>query len=44
MGDHEGALRIENDDVSIKTNSNLTRYGGTFGTLRFDEKSFLLLY
>ena len=37
---HEGTLKIENDDISMKTELILTRFGSTFGTLRFDEKSF----
>ena len=40
MGDHEGTLQNEYDGVSIKTKLVLTRLGSTFGTLRFDEKSF----
>ena len=40
MGDHEGTLKIEYDDISMKTKLILTRFGGTFGTLRFDQKSF----
>ena len=40
MGEHEGTLRIDSDDISLKTKPNLTRFGGTFGTLRFDRKSF----
>ena len=31
MGDHKGTLQIEHDDIK--------GFGGTFGTLRFDEKS-----
>ena len=40
MADHEGTLPIEYDDISMKTKPILTRFGGTFGMLRFDEKSF----
>ena len=40
MGDHEGTLQIEYDDIILKTKSILTRFGGTSGILRFDEKSF----
>ena len=42
MGDHQGSLRIEYDDDndSVKTKPNLPRLRLTFGTLRFDEKSF----
>ena len=39
MGDHEGTLQIGYFDVSMKTKLVLTRSGGTFGRLRFDEKS-----
>ena len=40
LGDHEGTLQIEYDDLNKKTKLTLTRFGGTFGTLRFDKKSF----
>ena len=40
LGDHEGTLQIEYDDLNKKVKLILTRFGGTFGTLRFDEKSF----
>ena len=40
MGDHEGTLQNEYDDVTMKTKLILTRFVGTFGTLIFDEKSF----
>ena len=40
MDDHEGTLRIECDDIRMKTKLNLKHFGGTFGTLRFDGKSF----
>ena len=40
LGDHEGTLHIESDDSNNKTKLILTRLGSTFGTLRFDEKSF----
>ena len=40
MGDHEGTLQIENDDISRKTKLFKIRLGGTFGALRFDDKSF----
>ena len=40
MGDHKGTLKIEFDDIIMETKLILTRFGGTFGTLRFDEKSF----
>ena len=41
MGDHEGTLKIDFDDFSMKTNLILKCFGGTFGTLKIDEKSFL---
>ena len=40
MGDHEGTFKIEFDDFTMKTKLNLTRFRGTIGTLRFNEKSF----
>ena len=40
LGDHEGTLQIKYDDLNKKVKLNLTRFGLTFGTLRFDEKSF----
>ena len=41
LGDHEGTLQIEyDDDLDKKVKLILTQFGGTFGTLRFDEKSF----
>ena len=39
-GDHEGTLKIENDKISMKTKLILKRFVGTFGNLRFIEKSF----
>ena len=42
MGDHEGTIQIEYDDISLKTKIILTRFGLTIGTLRFDEKPFSL--
>ena len=41
MEDHEGTIRVEYDDLSMKTKLVLTRFGGTFGTLGFNEKAFL---
>ena len=38
--DHEGTLQIKYDDLNKKTKLILTRSGSTFGTLRFDIKSF----
>ena len=40
LGDHEGTSQFEYDDLKKKTKFNLTRFASTFGTLRFDEKSF----
>ena len=40
MGDHEGTLKIEYDDISMKRILISTRFAGTFGTLRFDIRSF----
>ena len=40
MGDHEGTLQIEYNDISMKTKIILTRFGLTFGTSRFNDKSF----
>ena len=40
MGDDEGTLQIEYDDISMKAKLFLIRSWGTFGTLRFVEKSF----
>ena len=40
MGDHEGTLQIGYDDISMRTKLILTRFVSTFGTLRFNEKSF----
>ena len=43
MGDHEGTLQFEYDDISKKTKHILTRFGSTFRNLKFDEKFFLYL-
>ena len=40
LGDHEGTLQIEYDDLNKKVKLILTRFGSTFGTLRFAEHSF----
>ena len=40
LGDHEGTLKIEYDDLNKKVKLILTRFGETFGTLRLDKKSF----
>ena len=39
MGDHEGTNQTEYDDNSMKTKIRLTRFGSTFGTLKFDAKT-----
>ena len=44
MGDHEGTLNSENDDINMKRKSIFTSFGGAFGTLTFDEKSFLYTF
>ena len=40
LGDDEGTLQIEYDDLHKKVKLILTRFGSTFGTLRFDKNSF----
>ena len=40
IGDQDGTLQIEYIDISMKAELVLSRFGGTFGTLRFNEKSF----
>ena len=40
LGDHEGTIKIEYDENTMKTKLILTHFGSTFGTLRFDEGSF----
>ena len=40
LGDDEGTLQIEFHDINKKVKLILTRFGSTFGTLRFDRKSF----
>ena len=40
LGDQEGTLQIEYDDLNKKVKLILTRFGDTFGNLRFDKKSF----
>ena len=42
MGDHEGTPQIEYGDVTMKTNIILNRFSDTFGTLRFDQKYFVI--
>ena len=43
LGDHGGTLQIEYDDLNKKSKLCLSRFGSTFGTWRFDEKSFFYL-
>ena len=40
LGDHEGTIKNEYDDFTMKTKLILTHFGATFGKLRFDELSF----
>ena len=40
LGDHEGTFQIEYDDLDEKVKLILIQFGGNFGTLRFDAKSF----
>ena len=40
LGGHKGTLQIEYDDSHKKVKLILSRFGSTFETLRFDEKSF----
>ena len=40
LGDLEGTLQIEYDDLDKNVKLIKTRFGGTFGTLKFNEKSF----
>ena len=40
LGDHKGTLQIEYDDLNKKVKLILTRFGETFGTLKFDKNSF----
>ena len=37
-----GTIQIECDGISMKTKITLTRFGSTFATLRFDEKSVFI--
>ena len=41
MGWSRGAVQIENDENSMKTETILPRFGRTFGILRFKEESFI---
>ena len=44
LGYHEETLQIEYDDLNKKTKLILTRFGSTFGTLRFNKESFIIFY
>ena len=37
LGDHEGTLQLEYDDLNKKVKLILTRFGSTFANLRFDK-------
>ena len=38
MGDREERLQFESDGISMKVKLILTHFGGTFGTLRFNDQ------
>ena len=42
MGDHTQTLQIQYDDITMKSKLIIKRCRGTFGTFRFDEKSFFI--
>ena len=44
MGDHEGTVPIEYDEITMITKLILNRFGGIFGTLTFDEKPFFTCF
>ena len=44
LGDYEGTLKNEYNDVIMKTKFFKTRFGSIFGTLRFDKKIVSILY
>ena len=44
MADHGETPQIEYDNVTMKSKFILTRFSSTFGTLRFDEKSFFCYF
>ena len=44
LGDQKGTIHIEYDDLNKKTNLNLTPFGSTFGSFRFDENSFFIIF
>ena len=43
MGENGKTPQDKYEDFSMKTKPVLTRIGGNFGTLRFDEKSFVII-
>ena len=44
VGVHEGTLKTENNDITMKTKPTVTRFGEIFGTIGFHEKTFLKHY
>ena len=44
LGDQKGTIHIEYDDLNKKTNLILTPFGSTFGSFRFDENSFFIIF
>ena len=44
LGDHENTLQIKYDDLNKIVYLILTRFGSTFGNLRFDKKSFFFIH
>ena len=44
MGDHEGTIQFEYDDISMKTKLVLTQFYGEFTRSGFDEKSFFQIF
>ena len=40
LDDHKGNLQIEYDEINKKVKLNLSSFANSFGTLRFDDKSF----
>ena len=44
VGHHAGTLRIAIDEVGMETKLISNRFGGTFGWLRFNGKTFSILH
>ena len=44
LGDHQNTLQNKYDDIKKKVKLFLTRFGSTFGTLRFDKNRFFIYY